>query len=114
MGAFVQQQVRGHATGLATGGLQATYLAQQDTLVLTVYYVDDPEQAINAVRGALESSSIARVVETPHYLSPAAYGIVQDRQGSYLAAWSHYGWVFIVRTPTSLDALKRFMETFPY
>jgi hypothetical protein len=114
IGSFVQQSVRGHATGLATGGLQATYLSQQNTVVLTAYYMDDPQQAIDAVRGALESSSVARVVETPHYLAPAAFGIVQDRQGAYLAAWSHYGWVFIVRTPDAQDALNRFMDAFPY
>ena len=114
VGAFVQQQAQGHATGLATGGLQVMYLQQQNLVVLTVYHFSDPEQAINTVRGALESSSIVRAIETPHYLAPAAYGIVQDRQGGYLAAWSHYGWVFIVRTPTALDALNSFMAAFPY
>ncbi len=114
IGAFVQQKTEGHATGLSTGGLQVTYLEKQDVVVLTVYYFDDPQQAINTVRGALENSSVARTVEAPYYLPPAAYGIVQDRQGGYLAAWSHYGWAFIVRTPTSLDALNNFMAAFQY
>jgi hypothetical protein len=104
----------GNPAGTQTGGLQAAYTGDNGGAVLTVYHFSTPEQAVESVRFALESSSIVEQVDKPFYDPVVAYGLVRDRHGAYLAVWSHYEWFFMVRTTGDLDALNTFMETFPY
>jgi hypothetical protein len=113
VGQFIRQTAQGRTVGTETGGVQATYTHNADTIVLTVYYFDDPAQAINTVQYVLENKNVTPVTEL-FSLTPISYGIVQDQRGGYLAAWSHYGWAFIVRTPAALDTLNGFLDAFPF
>jgi hypothetical protein len=111
VGNFVRETMTGSPTGTQTGGLQATY---SGGIVLSIYYFDRPDQAVDSVRFALESSGIVEQVEKPFYDPVVAYGVGRDQHGVYMAAWSHYEWFFMVRTAGDLDVLNSFMETFPY
>jgi hypothetical protein len=113
-GNFVRQTMRGNATSARTGGLQATYQLDQDVIAVTVYRFEQPQEAVDTVQFVLEGSSVTGTVETPYYGPTVAYGVVQVRSGAYMAAWSHYEWVFIAQTSTSLDALNAFLQVFPY
>jgi len=114
VGNFVRQKMDGRAVSAPTGGLQATYFDGASTIVVKAYHFDQPEDAVKTVEFTLESGSAAQVI-TPLYSAPAvAFGVIQDRHGGYLAAWSHYEWCFLVSTSNSLDVLNLFMDSFPY
>jgi hypothetical protein len=114
VGNFVRQHMDGRAVSAPTGGLQATYYDGVSSVVLTVYRFDQPEEAVKTVEFTLDSGSAVQDM-VPLYSGPAvAYGVVQERQGGYLAAWSHYEWCFLVSTSGSLDVLNVFLDSFPY
>ena len=113
-GDFVRESMHGRATSRRTGGLVATYRRNEDVMALTVYYFDAPEQAIESVEFTLDSANIVTVLSGPYTAPAVAFGVGQDRQGGYLAVWSHYGWYFQVRTASSLEALNAFLEAFPF
>jgi len=114
VGNFVRQKMDGRAVSAPTGGLQATYSDGVSSLVVIAYRFDQPEDAVKTVEFTLESGSAVQEV-VPLYSGPSvAFGVVQERQGGYLAAWSHYEWCFLVKTPNSLDVLNLFLDSFPY
>ncbi len=114
VGSFTRQSMQGNATSSQTGGLQATYQAGNDTIVLTVYRFDDAAQAEATVRFSLEAASIIDLLETPYYGPTASFGVGLDRHGGYLAAWGHYQWCFLATSNGSLDALNNFLDAFPF
>jgi hypothetical protein len=113
-GNFIRQAMRGNVVSERTGGMQATYKRDQDTVTLTIYHFDQPEQAIETVRFVLEGASVTQIVETPYYGPTIAYGVVQVRSGAYMAAWSHYGWVFIAQTSGTQEVMAQFLQVFPF
>ncbi len=113
-GQFVRQAMRGRATATQTGGLQTTYQQGGTVVVVTAYYFDTPEEAGATVRFALASATLTQIVEGPFDSRAVVYGIAQDRNGGYVAAWSHNGWCFLARTTGSLEALQEFLGAFPY
>jgi hypothetical protein len=113
-GSFVRQTMRGNVTSERTGGLQATYALDQFTVALTIYRLDQVEQAVDTVRFVLEGASVTKTIETPYYGPTVAYGMVQVRSGATMAAWSHYEWAFIAQTSGPADVLNEFLRAFPY
>jgi hypothetical protein len=113
-GSFIRQTMRGNATSQRTGGLQATYALDQFTVVLTVYRLEQVEQAVETVRFALEGASVTKAIEEPYYGPAIAYGVVQVRSGATMAAWSHYEWAFIAQTSGPAEVLNEFLRVFPY
>lgn len=114
VGTAVRQTLRGSPVSAQTGGQQATYLAGQDTLVLTVYFFEEVSQAMDTVRFALASDSLVQMVGQPYDGPTIVYGIAEDRRGGMLAAWNHEGWCFLVQTTGPLETLNPFLEAFPY
>ena len=114
VGDFVRQTLRGNATAVQAGGQQATYRNDSETIVLKIYHFNRTADAIATVEDTLNASNIvAEVGES--YISPAVtFGVVQDKHGAYLAAWSNYHWAFMITAPDSLDALNVFLESFAY
>ncbi len=114
VGNFVRQSMRGNVTSERTGGLQASYLFDQNLVSLTVYYFEQADRAVETVRFVLEGSSVTGAVEPAYYGPTVAYGVVTLRSGGNLAAWSHYEWAFIAQTAGSADVLDEFLQSFPY
>ena len=114
VGNFVRQSLRGNPTAVQAGGQQATYRRDNETIVLKIYHFNRTADAVATVEDALHASNIvAEVGES--YTSPAVtFGVVQDKHGAHLAAWSNYRWAFLITAPDSLDALNAFLDTFAY
>lgn len=114
---FERRTLRGQPTATQSGGQVATYTAGSDagaaTVVLTAYYFDEPEQARQTALFTLDSDSIADYLAPPYDSAVVAHGIGQRRDGGYVAAWSHYGWAFIVQAPDR-DTLDEFLDAFPH
>ncbi|MBN1566039.1 MAG: hypothetical protein JXA10_19525 [Anaerolineae bacterium] len=114
VGNFVRESLRGNATAVNTGGLQATYRRENEVIVLKVYHFGQTVNAITTVEDTLNASTIVTQV-SEIYTSPRVnFGIVQDKHGAYIAAWNHYKWAFIVSTSGSLDTLNAFLDIFQY
>jgi hypothetical protein len=113
-GNFVRQTLRGNAVSERGGGMQATYKRDQDAVALTIYHFEQTQKAIDTVRFVLEGSSVTHIVETPYYGPTVAYGVVQVRNGATMAAWSHYGWVFIAQGTGSTTTITDFLHVFPF
>jgi len=114
VGNFVRQSMDGRVVSAPTGGLRATYNDGANSVVVVAYHFDQPDEAVKTVEFTLNSGSAVQDI-VPLYSGPSvAFGVVQERQGGYLAAWSHYEWCFLVSTSASLDVLNVFMDSFPY
>ncbi len=113
-GEFRRQSVEGHTTSMQTGGQLVTYKNEAGSVVLTIYYLDTTDEALDTVRFALSSSSLTKMIDEPVYSVRWSFGVAQDRFGGYLAAWSHDNWCFMARTTDNLSVLQSFLNAFPY
>ncbi len=114
VGEFIRQSVRGQPTANRSGGQRATYRAGDRAVTLSVYHFERPEDALDAVRFALEGSTIDALLSDPYFSPTVAYGVARDRHGNHLAAWSQYGWYYLARVSGGPEDLAAFMEVFPY
>lgn len=114
VGKYLRESMDGRSTATQAGGLQATYAADGQIILLTAYRFTSPQQAVETVRFALESPGFVEMVEPPYYSPAIAYGVALDRHGGHTGIWSHDRWMFKAYTTHGLDTLKNFMELFPY
>jgi len=115
VGQFVRQVVRGRATAPQDAGHMAIYQGGGDTVVLNVLYMPTAAEAVTTARYALEGSHPAmRPVFLPIYSLERSFGMAQDPQGGYLAAWPNGRWGFTARADKSSAALNAFLAFFPY
>ncbi len=112
-GGFVRASLTGNPVSAQSGGQRAIYTGDDATVVLSVYYFAQTDEATRTVEFTLNGSGVAQVLAEPYYAPTVSYGIVQHTNGSHVAAWSHQGWVFIVQTE-AFDVLQTFLDVFPY
>lgn len=114
VGNFVRQSLRGNVTSVQAGGQQVIYRHDDTTIVLTVYHFDQTPKATATVKDMLNAPTVVTQVGEIYESPVVTFGVVQDKHGTYLAAWNHYKWAFLVTGSGSLDALNVFLDDFPY
>ncbi len=113
-GAFLRESLRGNAVSPQTGGQRATYMHPDGGKVeITVYRFQSLGEAQRTVEFTLGGNSIDTLIGEPYYAPAVSFGLAQDRQGSYLAAWSRDRWVYIARAPDRA-LLDQFLAVYPY
>jgi hypothetical protein len=114
VGEFVRQTVRGKTVSIQTGGQTASYQRGTSGALLTVYYFEDIQQAIDTVRFALEGGNVAEVIGEPYFTPNVSFGQARTRQNSFLAAWSNNNWCYLLTVNGTQEDLAAFLEVFPY
>ncbi|HEX3050917.1 MAG TPA: hypothetical protein VHP83_09705 [Aggregatilineaceae bacterium] len=116
VGNFNRESESGNVTTAQMGGVQATYgTANGEAVVVNTYHFETFDQAVENLRWMLDAPAVQTILTQPNYEAhTVVLGVAQDRQGGHMAVWVHYEWLFVVRTPGSLEVLQAFLEAFPY
>jgi hypothetical protein len=111
-GNFIRDTLTGNPVSAQTGGQRATYSSNGATVVVTVFYFAQMDEATRTAEFTLNNAG-GDFIGEPYYAPTVSFGIVQHSSGDHIAAWSHQGWAFIAQTE-SLDVLQTFLDVFPY
>lgn len=113
VGTYRRESLDGQPAVIQGGGLRALYRSGEASILVTVYYFSSSAKAVESVRTVMHSGNVIEYITRPYYDQADAFGLVYNENG-YLAAWCRGKWMFVVRSPSSLDDLDAFLEKYPY